>query len=125
MHQTRVAARQLRSTLREFGDVVDADPAEELNSELPWYAELLGGTRPEGSGQTNRIADLPPEQAGGPVAAAITKTLATERDDATQRLNEAMRTPRYQHLMQLLRSWKTAPPSATPPTPRTKPRPST
>ena len=32
------------------------------------------------------------------------------QDDATQRLNDAMRTPRYQHLMQLLRSWKMAPP---------------
>ena len=45
MHQTRVAARRLRSTLREFDDVVDADPAEELNSELAWYAELLGQVR--------------------------------------------------------------------------------
>ena len=113
VHQTRVAARRLRSTLRVFGDVVDADPAEELNNELAWYAELLGQVRDRevlGSELTNRIADLPPEQVRGPVAAEITKTLATERDDATQRLNEAMRTPRYQHLMQLLRSWKTAPP---------------
>ena len=113
VHQTRVAARRLRSTLRVFGDVVDADPAEELNNELAWYAELLGQVRDRevlGSELTNRIADLPPEQVRGPVEAEITKTLATERDDATQRLNEAMRTPRYQHLMQLLRGWKTAPP---------------
>ena len=113
VHQTRVAARRLRSTLRVFGDVVDADPAEELNNELAWYAELLGQVRDRevlGSELTNRIADLPPEQVRGPVAAEITKTLATERDDATQRLNEAMRAPRYQHLIQLLRSWKTAPP---------------
>jgi inorganic triphosphatase YgiF len=38
VHQTRVAARRLRSTLRIFGDVVDAAPGEELNDELVWYA---------------------------------------------------------------------------------------
>ena len=38
------------------------------------------------------------------------QTLATERDDATQRLNAAMRTRRYQHLVQPLRAWKAAPP---------------
>ena len=40
VHQARVAARRLRSTLRIFGDVVDAAPGEELNIELAWYADL-------------------------------------------------------------------------------------
>jgi hypothetical protein len=53
---------------------------------------------------------MPSEHVRGPVAAEITKTLATERDDATQRLNAAMRTRRYQQLVQLLRAWKAAPP---------------
>jgi CHAD domain-containing protein len=63
VHQTRLAARRLRSTLRVFGDVVDADPAEELNNELAWYAELLGQVRDRevlGSELINRIFDLPP-----------------------------------------------------------------
>ena len=113
VHQTRVAARRLRSTLRVFGDVVDAAAAEELNNELAWYANLLGQVRDRevlGSRLNELIADLPVDHVRGPVEAEITKTLATERDDATQRLNRAMRTRRYQHLMQLLRSWKTAPP---------------
>ncbi len=59
---------------------------------------------------TTLIADLPPEQVRGPVEAEITKTLATERDDATQRLNREMRSSRYQHLIELLRGWKAAPP---------------
>ena len=42
--------------------------------------------------------------------AQITKTLAKERDDAIHRLNAAMRTRRYQHLVQLLGGWKTARP---------------
>ena len=33
-----------------------------------------------------------------------------KRDGAIQRLNEAIRTRRYQHFMQLLRGWKTTPP---------------
>jgi CHAD domain-containing protein len=44
------------------------------------------------------------------VEAEITTVLPKERDDATQRLNAAMRTRRYQHLVQLLGGWKTAPP---------------
>lgn len=44
VHQTRVAARRLRSTLRVLGDLVDNDPAEELNNELAWYAELLAAS---------------------------------------------------------------------------------
>jgi inorganic triphosphatase YgiF len=45
VHKTRVAARRLRSTLRVFGDVFAAAPAEELNNELSWYADLLGEVR--------------------------------------------------------------------------------
>ena len=113
VHQTRVAVRRLRSTLRSFGDVVDPAPAEELNNELVWYADLLGEVRDRevlSRRLTELIADLPVDQVRGPVEAEITKALATEQDDATRRLNEAMRTRRYQHLVRLLRSWKTAPP---------------
>jgi CHAD domain-containing protein len=113
VHQTRVAARRLRSTLRIFGDVVDTAPGEELNDELAWYAGLLGQVRDRevlGSRLTQRIADLPPEYVRGPVETEIATTLDTGRGEATQRLNEAMDTRRYQHLTELLRGWKTAPP---------------
>jgi CHAD domain-containing protein len=99
--------------LRVFGDVVDSVPAEELDHELAWYADLLGQVRDRevlSSRMTKLVADLPPDHVRGPVEAEITKTLAKERDDAMQRLNEAMRTPRYRHLMRLLGGWKTAPP---------------
>jgi inorganic triphosphatase YgiF len=45
IHKTRVAARRMRSTLRVFGDVFGEQPAQELNNELVWYAELLGQVR--------------------------------------------------------------------------------
>jgi CHAD domain-containing protein len=117
VHTTRVAARRLRSTLRVFGDVVDTAPAEELNNELAWYADLLGQMRDRevlNARLIKRIADLPSELVRGRVEAEITKTLATEQDNALRRLNEMMRTPRYQHLVRLLRGWKIAPPLSDP-----------
>jgi inorganic triphosphatase YgiF len=82
VHKTRVAARRMRSTLRIFGDVVAADPAEELNAELQWYADLLGEVRDRdilSSRLTKQIAELPQEQVRGEVEAEIVKSLATER----------------------------------------------
>ena len=113
VHKTRVAARRLRSTLRMFADVCDPAPAEELDHELSWYADLLGQVRDRdilSSRLTKQIAELPPVHIRGPVEAAITKALAAEREEALDRLQEAMRTPRYQHLVQLLRAWRAAPP---------------
>jgi CHAD domain-containing protein len=113
VHKTRVAARRMRSTLRIFGDVVAADPAEELNAELQWYADLLGQVRDRdilSSRLVKQIADLPPEHVRGPVEAELTRTLDAEREDAVRRLDRAMRTGRYRHLIQLLRGWRAAPP---------------
>ena len=62
VHETRVAVRRLRSTLRVFGDVVDAGSAEELDGELVWYADLLGQVRDRevlSARMIKLIADLP------------------------------------------------------------------
>jgi CHAD domain-containing protein len=93
--------------------VFDAAPAEELNNELSWYADVLGQVRDRdilSSRLTKQIAELPPEQVRGPVEAEITKTLAAERQEALGQLSKAMRTKRYKHLVQLLRGWRAAPP---------------
>jgi len=113
VHKTRVAARRLRSTLRMFDDVFDAAPAEELDNELSWYADLLGAVRDRdilSSRLTKQIAELPPQQVRGPIEAEITKALAAERQEALDRLNERIGGIRYGHLIQLLRGWRTAPP---------------
>jgi CHAD domain-containing protein len=68
VHGTRVAARRLCSTLRVFGDVVDAASAEGLNSELAWYADLLGEVRDRevlSARLTSLIDELPREQVRG------------------------------------------------------------
>ena len=113
VHKTRVAARRLRSTLRMFGDVLQSGPAEELDEELSWYADLLGEVRDRdilSNRLAKQIAELPPDQVRGGIEAEITKALAAERRSALERLNEEMRSTRYEHLMQLLRSWRAAPP---------------
>jgi CHAD domain-containing protein len=113
IHKTRVAARRLRSTLRVFDDVINPAPAEELNDELVWYADLLGQVRDQdilSNRLTKEIADLPPEQVRGSVEAEIKENLAAEREEAVERLNEGMRTSHYDHLVQLLRGWRTVPP---------------
>jgi CHAD domain-containing protein len=113
VHKTRVAARRLRSTLRVFGDVFGEEPAQELTDELVWYADLLGQVRDRevlSARLARQVAELPPEQLRGPVEAEITKALATERDRAAQDLSRGMATERYQHLLKLLRNWKSAPP---------------
>jgi CHAD domain-containing protein len=113
VHKTRVAARRLRSTLRIFDEVFNAAPAEELDNELQWYADLLGQVRDRDiltSRLTKHIAELPPEQVRGPAEAQIKKALAAEREDAVRQLDKGMRSARYDHLVQLLRAWRAAPP---------------
>jgi CHAD domain-containing protein len=113
VHKTRVAARRLRSTLRIFGDVFHPAAAAELDNELSWYADLLGEVRDReilSNRLTKEIAELPPHHIRGGIEAEITKTLGAERQTAVDRLNEEMRSTRYQHLVQLLRGWRAAPP---------------
>jgi CHAD domain-containing protein len=113
VHKTRVAARRLRSTLRMFDEVFDEAPAEELNNELSWYADVLGQVRDRdilSARLSKQIAELPADQVRGPVEAEINKILAAERRQALDGLNKAMRTQRYEHLMQLLRGWRLTPP---------------
>ena len=113
VHRTRVAARRLRSTLRVFGDVFDEAAAGELNEELLWYADLLGQVRDRdvlSSRLADLVAALPSEQVHGQIENEIRSTLAHERESAYQRLRDGMHTERYQRLIRLLRSWRTAPP---------------
>jgi CHAD domain-containing protein len=113
VHKTRVAARRLRSTLRVFSDLFGEEPVQELNDEVVWYAELLGQVRDRdvlSARLTEQIADLPPEQVRGAAEAEIIEALTAERDAAMQRLSRGMDSRRYQHLLKLLRNWKSAPP---------------
>ncbi len=45
IHRLRTSTRRLRSELRAFRDLVDPEWREELDGELRWLADLLGGVR--------------------------------------------------------------------------------
>jgi CHAD domain-containing protein len=113
VHKTRVAVRRLRSTLRTFADVFDADRRVSLDTELTWYAGLLGGVRDCDvleARLSKRVAELPAERVLGPVAAHLQESLALDRKAASERLREGMSSERYKDLLGAVRAWRSAPP---------------
>ncbi|WP_067675046.1 CYTH and CHAD domain-containing protein [Nocardia miyunensis] len=113
IHDTRVATRRLRSTLRVFGALLDPSSVGEMDDELKWYATLLGDVR-DCQVQRRRlaaeIAALPPELVLGPVAARIDTTLLSRQLRSRKALAEAMDSQRYLRLLATLQTWKTHPP---------------
>ncbi|WP_433567451.1 CHAD domain-containing protein [Nocardia sp. CA-151230] len=113
IHDTRVATRRLRSTLRVFGKLLHRDAVGEIDNELRWYAALLGDIR-DCHVQRRRLADelnaLPPELVLGPVAARIDATLLARQLPSRNALAEAMDSPRYLRLLATLQTWKSQPP---------------
>lgn len=82
IHSTRVAIRRYRSTLRVFGALFDEDVASILDSELAWYAGLLGEVRDRQvlrARLSDAVHKLPPELVLGPVAARIENDLLAEQ----------------------------------------------
>ncbi|QCB49841.1 CYTH and CHAD domain-containing protein [Rhodococcus sp. PAMC28707] len=82
IHSTRVAIRRYRSTLRVFGALFDEGAASILDSELAWYAGLLGEVRDRQvlrARLSDAVHKLPPELVLGPVAARIENDLLAEQ----------------------------------------------
>ncbi|MFQ6395586.1 CHAD domain-containing protein [Nocardia sp. KC 131] len=113
IHDTRVATRRLRSTLRVFGKLLAPGAVSEIDNELKWFAALLGDIR-DCHVQRRRLADqlnsLPPELILGPVAARIDATLLARQVPSRNALAEAMNSPRYLRLLASLQKWKLQPP---------------
>jgi len=113
VHPTRVALRRLRSTMRIFSDVFDAEQAAALEPELVWFAGLLGEVRDRdilSERLLGQIAELPAEFVLGPVAAHVESVLHEERNRFLRRADDAMRTERYLALLESLDGWRTTPP---------------
>lgn len=113
IHDTRVATRRLRSTLRVFGTLLNHSAIAETDNELKWYAALLGDIR-DCHVQRRRLADeintLPPELVLGLVAARIEATLLARQLPSRNALAQAMNSPRYLQLLATLQTWKSQPP---------------
>ncbi len=117
IHDTRVAIRRLRSTLRVFGKLLNESANGDVDDELKWYAGLLGEVR-DCQVQRRRfqevLAQLPPELVLGPVANRIKTDLQSDQLRARTRVAEAMNSQRYLDLLATMQRWRTDPPLADP-----------
>lgn len=101
VHKMRVATRRLRSTLRTFRDLLDAERTEPLRAELRWLAEQLGGPRDAEvlkERLTQAVAELPDDAVVGPVAERVARELDARHAETHAALLSAMDTRRFRTL---------------------------
>jgi CHAD domain-containing protein len=113
IHDTRVAIRRSRSTLRVFGKELDNSAIGDMDSELRWFAGLLGDVRDCEVQQRRFIEALdcvPEELVLGPVNSRIRNDLAAIGLPARRQVSEAMESSRYLAIMAVLGRWRAAPP---------------
>lgn len=113
IHDTRVAIRRVRSTLRVFKKQLDPDAAPVMEQELKWFAGVLGDVR-DAQVQQRRLREaleeIPELLVLGPVGSRIDRDLRGIKTPARERVAEAMETPRYLTLVTELRRWRADPP---------------
>jgi CHAD domain-containing protein len=113
IHKVRVAVRRLRSTIRVFAELFDAEQAARLEGELVWWAGILGQVRDMDiltHRQQALLAELPPELILGPVESTISEELAVQRKQAMDDMLEALNTDRYRRLIGMVHHWRSDPP---------------
>ncbi|SDB85240.1 CHAD domain-containing protein [Raineyella antarctica] len=115
VHKARVASRRLRSILRVFRDLFDADAVQDLRDELQWYATELGHAR-DAEVQKARLLDqldsLPSESVVGPVRARMETELEATHQAALAGVAACLADDRYRALMISLGRWLSDPPLA-------------
>lgn len=102
VHQMRVAARRMRSTLQAFGKIVERDATRPLTDELRWAAGELGPAR-----DTEVMAErfdemltaLPEDLVLGPVHAQLTRTFSRRAAAARTQAVGALDGDRYLDLL--------------------------
>jgi CHAD domain-containing protein len=116
IHDTRVAMRRLRSTLRVFGKVLDSAAVGDLDGELKWFAGLLGVVRDchvQAQRFNEALDELPDELVLGQVRSRVRGDLQAVELPARAVVREAMDSPRYLAIMATLRKWRVEPPVAS------------
>ena len=91
LHQLRVATRRLRAFLRAARPLLDSDRAEALRAELSWLGGELGPARD--------LDVLLEHFESAPDAGGLVESLRVRRDEARNRLVEALATDRYFELL--------------------------
>jgi CHAD domain-containing protein len=97
IHQMRVTARRLRSTLQAF-PAIWPPSAGHLKDELKWLGQVLGGARDTevlGEYFEDALAGLPEELVMGPVQARITVYFAPQKAATRTSAIEALDSRRY------------------------------
>jgi len=113
VHQMRVAARTLRSTLRTFGRVIDRAATGEIATELRWLGGVLARARDQEVVQERVeacLAGTPSEDVLGPVAAKLSQQFARERTEAHASMLAELDTDRYYALLDALDALVASPP---------------
>ena len=100
IHQLRVGARRLRSDLRTFAPLVDADWAAPLGAELSWLGDEVGAVRDVDvllDGLTPLVEAL--SSADAVTGAALLEHFRENRTKATFGLSRTLLSPRYSALL--------------------------
>jgi CHAD domain-containing protein len=103
VHQARVSTRRLRSDLRTFEVVLDADWAESLREELMWVADALGAVRDVDVLGIRFRRDLKLfDRADAAQGERLLRHLAAQRRERLARLRRTMASERYLTLLDRL-----------------------
>jgi CHAD domain-containing protein len=105
VHQMRVAARRLRSALKMFRPLLDAEWANSLRVELKWLADSLGGARDSEVLLERLLADLdrlPADLVLGPVRARLEQVVGGDLVRHGASVLTTLRSERYISLLERL-----------------------
>ncbi len=115
VHQMRVTARRLRSTLQSFGQVIPRSRTTEVIAGLKWLGVVLGEARDAEvlAGRLDRnLRDTPPELVLGPVMARVQGHFAPVHAAAREAALAALDSERYFGLLDALDELLDRPPLA-------------
>jgi CHAD domain-containing protein len=105
VHQLRVSARRLRSTLAAFRAVLDRDATAPIREELAWFGGQLSDARDDEVALAhlrNLVAAQPEELVLGPVAARIQQTAIRAARQGLDQALDTLSEPRYRKLLDAL-----------------------
>ena len=105
-----MALRRLRSALRVYRPVLDADFARQAAAELKWIAQATGGARDWDVLATATLPALAKGLEDPRLARSLSARVARKRRAAREAMREALRSPRYARLVLLLARYLAEPP---------------
>lgn len=109
IHPTRVGVRRLRSTIRTYAPLFDAERSAALETELVWWAGVLGRVRDLdilGARLAGQLEQLPPELVIGPIARQIQTEIDVQHAAGWKDLLAELDAERYRGLVAELRRWR-------------------